>query len=282
MAVASRRRRAISSKSAVLGAVVSLAPLLSVVAVVWACTPQAFIALDRDTYEAGSPMTVTGLFFPPQTSVTVNGLAASTTVQSSATGGFVTTVVAPEVPGDYVLYTSGVTPSGEPIPRSPAAFTVVARPPEPVVIPPPGQPPPAEQPPPPPAEQTVPSAALAPDLVGPRILRPQRSRETIAVTRSGSFTVFCGRFDESSVTGSCGLVSTRRIEATGQPVLRLAQKPFRAWPGRRVTLRFQLSPVQLQRLRSRGRLRMRANVVADDLLGNRRLLTFGVTLKAPD
>lgn len=244
-----------------------LAALAATAALAWACNPQAHIALDKDTYEAASTITVHGSYFPGNATVTVTGPVDSKVLQTSALGGFVTQLTAPSLPGNYTITAS--RPTGG---FAPASFSVVAA--STPTVTPPGPPPSEGQP-------TVPSPVLAPDLAGPEIARPTRRYETVPVAANGSFKLFCARLGASDVTGTCGLVSRRSLRLGQAPLLALAAKPFRGQAGQRVVVRFHLTASKLRRLKRAVRLRMRVSVAASDLLGNRSALTFGVTLKAP-
>lgn len=245
-----------------------MTPLVAFAAVAWACNPQAYLVLDKTAYQPGSAITAYGSYFPGNVSITVSGPAESTTVQTSPDGGFSTQLTAPTTPGNYTITAS--RPTGG---FAPASFEVTAPPPKPPVTDPPAEPAPA-----------VPSPALvsAPDLLGPVILRqPARASETVFVARNGSFTLFCGRFEESGVNGTCGAASTRTTQPGERPFLALPAKPFRAEPGRRVRLRFYLTPPRVRRVKAAKQVRMRGTVVARDLLGNQKTRTFVFTLKAP-
>ena len=150
-------------KRVAVGILLLLVPLVSMAAVAWACNPQAHLALDQSSYEAGSTITATGAYFPPAASVTVSGPTGSTVVTTSAGGGFTVQLTAPLQPGNYTITAS--RPTGE---FAPASFTVVAASAPPVTAPP--------------AEQTVPSPALG--------FRPQvcvRQRQAlVAVVVSGA------------------------------------------------------------------------------------------------
>lgn len=74
-------------KRVAVGILLLLVPLVSMAAVAWACNPQAHLALDQSSYEAGSTITATGAYFPPAASVTVSGPTGSTVVTTSAEGG---------------------------------------------------------------------------------------------------------------------------------------------------------------------------------------------------
>jgi hypothetical protein len=149
---------------------------------------------------------------------------------------------------------------------APAAFEVVAAPP-----PPPGAPP--EQGP------AVPPPALAPDIAAPAIVRATPAHEIVVVSRTGAVELFCGRFEEIGVSGTCGAVSTVTTPGGAAPLLELRPKAFRAQPGVRVRVRYHLTPRLLRRVRAARHVRMRGTVVAVGSLGGQASATFAFTLK---
>jgi hypothetical protein len=251
----------------VLSGFALLAPLLAVAAVAWACNPQAHLSVDKDTFAAGSAITVVGSYFPGNATITVSGSwgPPPMTVQTSAGGGFVTQVTAPGTPGNYNI--AATRPTGG---FAVVAFTVV---PPSSALPPP---PPAVAPAPAGPDTMVPSPLLAPALAGPKILRPARANEVVLVSRAGSLKLFCGRFELAGVTGTCGAMSTRAAAP-----LELRPKAFRAGAvGMGVRVRFYVSARVRKRIRAARRIRMRGTVVAMAATGSKTTATFAFTLKA--
>lgn len=237
-------------------AVLLLAALVGATAAAWACNPQAHVSLDAVVYEAGSTITVHGSYFPADATITVSGSwGATTTVRSSAGGGFVTQLAAPTTPGNYSL--AATRPTGG---FAVASLTVVE-----------AQPPVAGTPPPPPPP------TLMPAVIGPRIVRSRPLAPTVRVSRTGALELRCGRVEEYDVTGTCGAVS-RAVTASG-PVLTLRAKQVRAQAGETMRVRFHLDRARLRQIRAAGRMRMRGTVVARGALGNTSTSTFAFTLK---
>jgi hypothetical protein len=100
-----------------------------------------------------------------------------------------------------------------------------------------------------------------------------RGNGAIRVSRSGRFTLFCGRYAEP-VTGTCGGRALKRAP-------RIPAKSFSAPARRRVLVRVRLSRTSLGALERAKRVRMRGTVVARDRAGNRTTVRFRFTLKAP-
>ena len=258
----------VRARLASIGAAIVATALVVSVAVAWACNPQAHLQLDAATYEAGSPMTIYGSYFPAGATITVSlSSGATTTVQASSGGGFTTQLTAPAAPGNYSV--SATRPTGG---FAVASFSVIEAQPKPPVAPPP---------PPPPAQEPVPAPGLmqAPALLGPTIVRPTTAGETVRASRTGLVELACGRVAEVGVTGTCGAVS-RAVTAAG-PLMTLRAKPFEAQPARMIRVRFHLTRQRLRQLKARGRIRMRGTVVARGALGNSSARTFAFTLASP-
>ena len=130
----------------------------------------------------------------------------------------------------------------------------------------------------PPADTTAPAITGA-------LTRKNGSR---TVSRTGEVTLFCGRFTEAGVTGTCGATSVHPLVAAGASrrrrtgrSLTLGRRTFQAQSGRPVMVRFRLTKANLQMLAAAKTVRMRGSVSARDASGNATSATFGVTLKAP-
>ena len=237
---------------------VTTTALVVFAAAAWACNPQAHVQLDSATYEAGSVVTIHGSYFPANATITLSmSSGATTTVQTSAGGGFTTQLTAPLQPGNYSL--AATRPTGG---FAVASFTVVAAQP-PVVTPPP--------PPPPPD--------LTPALLGPVILRAQSADRTVRVSRKGVVVLLCGRVEQFGVTGTCGAAS-RAVTAAG-PKLALRPKAFRVERGEQIRVVFHLTRTRLRQVKAAGRLRMRGTVVARGALGNSSSRAVGFTRAGP-
>lgn len=252
-----------------------LTALLAFAALAWACNPQAQLTLDKTVYEPGSAIIATGSSFTANAAVTVSGPTGATTVQTSPSGSFSTQLTAPATPGIYTVTAS--RPTGG---FAPASFQVSAPPP------PPAQPPapdPPAQPAPQPA-QVLPSPELVsiPQLPGTVILlRPPPRNQSISVSRDGSLSLLCASSAGAAISGTCSAASTRMLRASDRPLVRLSRRAFRAQPGQRVRVRFELTPRLLRRLQHARRLRMLATVIAHDRHNNTTTTTFAFTLNAP-
>lgn len=135
-----RRRRV------ALGALLA-AMVMVPVAIAYACNPQAQVHLDSLSYEPGATITVSGAYFSDRADVTVAGPVDTKVVRPSG-GGFLTTLTAPDAPGNYTITASRATGG-----FAPASFSVAA----PAPTPPPAAAPVAPAAGPAPAAQSFPS-----------------------------------------------------------------------------------------------------------------------------
>jgi hypothetical protein len=184
----------------------------------------------------------------------------------TATGpAFSTDIKIPQTsPGAYAVHAVGYDKEGHVVGRDSSPFEVTV----------------ASTQPPPPSPWPSPSLdAEGPALFSSALTDANRTR---TVSRTGRFRLFCGRFEEFGVTGTCTATSFRAVTAKeGGRLLRLGTRSFRVEPGRPALVRFRLSKTNLRMLKAARRIRMRGSVLARDALGNTTQRTFRFTLQAP-
>ena len=223
------------------------------------------IALQPESGRAGTQALVEARSFEPDGPVQIRWNSATGPLLASGSGPtFATEVTIPGVaPGPYTVLALGYDHQGNVVDRAARAFQVTA--------------PPA----PPPALSDVAGPPL-PDVAGPLLSSRAltRGNGTRTVSRRGYFRLFCGRFEESGVTGRCGARSSRAVRVRGARFGRLRAKPFRARLGGPTYVRLRLSKSNRRILRAANRIRMRGSVVARDALGNTTVASFRFTLRA--
>lgn len=191
----------------ILALIVSAAVMVPA-AVAFACNPQANISIDRTTVEPGATITVYGSYFQSGRAITVSSPAGSTTVTSSAGGGFTASVQAPSSPGTYVI--SATKPTGG---SAPATFRVAA----PAAAPAPA---PASSAPAPTAQQPAASQAPAQSTPSsrsfdePTVSRSERGR---AQTQPARSTAQPSTTQRSTSTPSRSRQAATPSTSTGQP-----------------------------------------------------------------
>lgn len=280
-----------------------LAPLVFAVSLAWACVPASFggpsasppsMALQPVSGVGGSTTTVTGKSFPSGP-VEIRWDSTSGPLLASTTGpDFSTSVTIPDVPsGAHTIFAFGHSPGGVPAAGPSASFQVTPTPSTPTPVnPTPGAPASPVAPVLTPTLERPPGSLLpAPDAVGPAIAGAAltRANGTRTVSPNGEVWVFCGRFTEVGVSGSCGAssagpltqVGTSRPGKTARSIfLRLATKTFHAEPGRPVMLKFRLTKSNLKMLIAAKTVRMSGTVDARDASGKFTSASFGLTLRA--
>ncbi len=255
-------------------------------AVAFACGPQARIAPNTPSGPAGAQVMVTGVSWEPGIVVKIHWgesepapLLASVTVSSSAS--FTTPITIPQdaAPGVHVLVALAVASNGHPV-RSPATFTVTEPPPPPTSLTPPT--PPAE-PAPLPTLEPPPRLGAVADVFGPTLREAAlaSANGTRTASPAGRLSLFCGRYDEIGVTGTCGATAAPASRAAAARALSLRPRPFRARPGVPVYVRFRLNRAQRRGLAAARRMRMTGKIAARDELGNQTHATFALMLRAP-
>lgn len=88
--------------------VLAVAALLVVPAAVsWACNPNAQLSPGKASYGPGETISISGSYFPTNTSMTVRGSwGASATATANQAGAFVVSIPGPSSPGNYTLTAS--------------------------------------------------------------------------------------------------------------------------------------------------------------------------------
>lgn len=182
-----RRRRAVI--------VLALACVLAVpAAVAFACSPQAYLRLDRSAYVAGGQMQVSGAFFNSRAQLTISSEPSATdgAVTASSNGSFTTQIPVPSTPGSYTISAVGYESDGSVTNGLPARASFD-------VTPAPTQPTGSASPPP--AGTTQPGAQTQPGS------QPQPGA-TQPTSRPGTARPTPGRFAEPSVPAARPFSST--------------------------------------------------------------------------
>ena len=180
-----------------------VAALVVPAAIAYACNPQAHVSLDKTSYQPGSSITVYGSYFPGNVNVSVSGnWGASSSVTTSAGGGFATTLSGPSSPGNYTI--SATRPTGG---FAVASFTVAAPAPAPA----------AAQPSTPAASAPAATAKSTPGFKSPSVARseaPASAERTNPPSTSGRTTTSGG----GNTAGSTNVAPSNVTSTSGQQV----------------------------------------------------------------